>query len=144
MTKTCYDCSHVEYNGSNEPGEISGLSDESESHQATPKQELTDDQLADIWINRDCMDAIRAGDIRVQFICAARAAIAASAPNSLLVVALHKNAIQAVQDWVQAEYKSTKSLGRGGPSHEEELDRAERKARDAIAALASITTAPEA
>jgi hypothetical protein len=58
------------------------------AQQATPKQALTDEQLADIWINRDCMDAIRAGDIRAQFICAARAAIAASAPNAQLVAAL--------------------------------------------------------
>lgn len=48
------------------------------TQQVAPKQALTDDQLADIWINRDCMDAILAGDIRAQIICAARATLAAA------------------------------------------------------------------
>ncbi len=34
---------------------------------------LTDDQIYDAWLFRDCMDAIRAGDMRGQFISAVRA-----------------------------------------------------------------------
>ena len=34
--------------------------------------ELTDDQIYDAWLYRDCMDAIRAGDKRAQFISAVR------------------------------------------------------------------------
>lgn len=40
-------------------------------------RELSDDKLYDFWLHRDCLPAILAGDMREQFITAARAAIAA-------------------------------------------------------------------
>jgi hypothetical protein len=38
---------------------------------------LTDDQIANFWMNRDCMDAIRAGDVVAQFVSAFRAGMKA-------------------------------------------------------------------
>lgn len=42
--------------------------------------ELSDEQIYDCWLYRDCMDAIRAGDMKAQFISAARAVLAAATP----------------------------------------------------------------
>lgn len=39
---------------------------------------LSDDRIYDFWLYRDCMDAIRAGDMRGQFVSAARALLAAT------------------------------------------------------------------
>lgn len=43
---------------------------------AVPARELTDHLIYTFWVYRDCMDAIRAGDMRAQFISAARDLIA--------------------------------------------------------------------
>lgn len=36
---------------------------------------LTDDQINDLWIRRDCIEAIQAGDISAQVRCVVRAAL---------------------------------------------------------------------
>jgi len=40
--------------------------------------QMTDDAIYNFWLNRDCMDAIRAGEMRAQFISAVRAILSAS------------------------------------------------------------------
>lgn len=47
--------------------------------------ELSDDEIYSCWLFRDCMDAIRAGDMRGQFISAARAVLAKAAPVAAAV-----------------------------------------------------------
>jgi hypothetical protein len=44
-------------------------------------EELTDDQIFNFWLFRDCMAAIQAGDIRAQFISAGRALLASGHPS---------------------------------------------------------------
>jgi hypothetical protein len=62
---------------------------------------LTDDELYEFWLHRDCMGAIRAGDMRFQFISAARAAIAASDHSAALVAALQN----LLKSWDNEEKK---------------------------------------
>lgn len=50
---------------------------------------------------------------------------------------LHAEAIKAAEDWVFAEYLSTRSIGRGGPNLSEGVSKAEGRARNAISALAA-------
>jgi len=44
---------------------------------------MDDEQIFNFWLHRDCMDAIRAGDMKKQFICAVREILKASREASL-------------------------------------------------------------
>lgn len=56
---------------------------------------------------------------------------------------LHRAAIKETENWVSAQYLSARSIGRGGPDLQEGLDKAEKRARDAIKALAAYAAAPQ-
>lgn len=55
----------------------SGAAVSGEGVALTPADALTDAQIENFWLYRDCMDAIRAGDISAQFVSAFRAGMKA-------------------------------------------------------------------
>jgi len=42
--------------------------------------QFSDDYIYNFWLHRDCMDSIRAGDMKAQFVNAVRAILAAASP----------------------------------------------------------------
>lgn len=70
----------------------------------TVKPALTDDQIYNFWLRRKCMDAIRVGDMRGQFISAARALLAAVAPPAAVQSVPVAAAAPTFSDNLHVEY----------------------------------------
>lgn len=64
--------------------------------QAEPVRELSDQQIDDLWIYRDCIEAIQAGDIFAQVRSVVRAATQNTALNYVSIFGELQNALEKV------------------------------------------------